>query len=65
MSYFTLIPSGGVTEFRCTRGDTYLLTTLKVKVQDGSEGRIRYEKITQKAVHPLFTFVILSAPPNQ
>ena len=65
MSYFTLIPSGGVTEFRCTRGDTCLLTTSTVKVQDGSEGRIRYKKITQNAVHPLSTFAILSAPPNQ
>jgi hypothetical protein len=65
MSRFTLISSGGVTEFRCTERDTCLLTTRYKKVDDGIEGLIRYRKITKNAVHPLSTFAILSAPSNQ
>jgi hypothetical protein len=60
-----LISSGGVTEFCCTDSDTCLLTPLEFKVQDGGDGEVLLHKSTQNAVHPLSTFAILSAPPNQ
>ena len=52
-SFLNVFFAGGVTQFRCTDGDTCLLTTSAFEIQDGGGGLFVTEKARKKSYTPV------------